>query len=50
MLEFKIPVEDLTGEIDEFKKGYVSFLLKLPVGMSYELWCCLHKVKGDWIE
>ena len=34
----------------EMDKGIASFLLTLPVGMSYELWVHLHKVKGDWIE
>ena len=28
--------------------GFATFLLKLPVPMSYEVWSFLHKVKGDY--
>ena len=28
-------------------KSLASFLLKLPIPMSYEVWKHLHKVKGD---
>ncbi len=34
----------------EMNKEIASFLLILPMGMSYELWRYLHQVKGDWIE
>ena len=31
----------------ELDKGIASFLLRLPLPMSYEIWQHLHKVKGD---
>ena len=34
----------------EMNSNLASFLLTLPIGMSYELWEYLHKFKGDWIE
>lgn len=37
-------VEESRGLLD---KGIATFLLKLPVPMSYEVWSFLHKVKGD---
>ena len=38
-------IYEMTQELD---KGLASFLLKLPVSMSYEVWQHLHKVKGDF--
>ena len=32
----------------EMDKGLASFLLTLPLAMSYEVWQHLHKVKGDY--
>lgn len=32
----------------ELEKGIASFLLTLPIAMSYEVWQHLHKVKGDF--
>lgn len=40
-------IHEMKTELD---KGIASFLLILPMGMSYELWRYLHQVKGDWIE
>lgn len=31
----------------ETDKGIASFILTLPIAMSYEVWQHLHKVKGD---
>ena len=31
----------------KFYSALASFLLKLPIPMSYEVWQHLHKVKGD---
>ena len=36
---------EMTEELD---KGIASFLLTLPIPMSYEVWQHLHKVKGDY--
>ena len=38
-------IYEMTQESD---KGLASFLLKLPLSMSYEVWQHLHKVKGDF--
>ena len=50
----KVQAEIYNKRIDEmtqeFGKGMASFLLKLPLSMSYPVWRHLHKVKGDWIE
>ena len=32
----------------ELNKGIASYLLKLPIPMSYEAWWHLHKIKGDY--
>ena len=32
----------------EVDKGIASFLLTLPVPMSYEVWKHLHRIKGDF--
>ena len=37
-------IYEMTQEVD---KGLASFLLMLPLSMSYEVWQHLHKVKGD---
>ena len=37
-------IYEMTQELD---KGLASFLLRLPLPMSYEVWQHLHKVKGD---
>ena len=34
----------------KLNSGLASFLLKLPVPMSYETWRKLHLIKGDWIK
>lgn len=47
---YKIQTEWTTEIRMEMDKGIASFLLILPMGMSYELWRYLHQVKGDWIE
>ena len=31
----------------ELDKGIASFILTLPIAMSYEVWQHLHKVKGS---
>jgi hypothetical protein len=38
-------IYEMTQESD---KGLASFLLRLPLPMSYEVWQHLHKVKGDF--
>jgi len=38
-------IYEMTQELD---KGLASFLLMLPLPMSYEVWQHLHKVKGDF--
>ena len=38
-------IYEMTQELD---KGLASFLLRLPLPMSYEVWQHLHKVKGDF--
>lgn len=38
-------IYEMTQESD---KGLASFLLMLPLSMSYEVWQHLHKVKGDY--
>lgn len=32
----------------EMDKGIASFLLTLPISMSYEVWRELHRIKGDF--
>lgn len=39
---------NVTEEI--FGSEMASFLLKMPIGMSYEVWKYLHELKGDWID
>ena len=31
----------------EKTKEFASFLLTIPIPMSYEVWCYLHTIKGD---
>lgn len=38
-------IYEITQKLD---KGLASFLLRLPLPMSYEVWQHLHKVKGDF--
>ena len=38
-------IYEMTEELD---KEIASFLLRLPISMSYEVWQHLHKVKGDY--
>ena len=32
----------------ELDKGLAGILLTFPIGISYDSWVFLHKVKGDW--
>lgn len=44
-------LEQTINEIGEkLDSALASFLLKLPIGISYEAWKYLHELKGDWIE
>ena len=38
-------IYEMTQELDG---GLASFLLRLPLPMSYEVWQHLHKIKGDF--
>lgn len=46
--QYEIHNEFTTTITTELNAGFASFLLKLPVPMSYELWVRLHKIKGDF--
>lgn len=48
--QYKIYKEWTTEIKMEMNKGIASFLLTLPIPMSYEFWRYLHQVRGDWIE
>lgn len=44
-------LEQTINEIEEkLNSPLASFLLKLPICMSYETWKYLHELKGDWID
>lgn len=32
---------------EKFDKGIATFLLRMPLAMSYEVWQHLHRMKGD---
>lgn len=35
---------------EEFGSAIASGILKIPMGISYEVWKYLHELKGDWID
>lgn len=44
-------LEQTINEIGEkLNSVMASFLLMIPVGISYEVWKYLHELKGDWID
>ena len=46
--QYKIHNEFTTTMSIELNKELASFLLILPIPMTYELWVHLHKIKGDF--
>ena len=44
-------LEQTINEIGEkLDSALAASLLKIPTGISYEVWKYLHELKGDWIE
>ena len=45
--QYKFYNEFISMERERLDEGFATFLLKLPIPMSYEVWWFLHKIKGD---
>lgn len=50
IIQFAEYTKECSKYVTELNRATATVLLKIPIGVNYEFWCCLHKMKGDWIE